>query len=70
MIPAFIILLAALGAAFVFKGRERRGLLVLLVAHATGALVTAAYGRWGWMAFFLGCVALCLVGAVLAKRPA
>ena len=63
----FVVILAALGAAFVLQGRERRGLLVLLVANATAALTTAAYGRWPWTAFCCGMTGLCLVGLALAK---
>lgn len=63
----FIVILAALGAAFVFQGHEVRGLLVLLVANATVALGAAASTRWAWLAFSCAMTALCLVGIAAAR---
>lgn len=67
MLIVFIPLLAALGAAFVLKGRAVRGLLVLLVANATGAAGAAAYGRWNWTAFAVGMCAVSLGGIAAAQ---
>lgn len=68
MLILFVSILAAIGAAFVFKGREVRGLLVLLVANATVGLGTVASARWGWLAFSCCMTALCLVGIALARN--
>lgn len=64
MLIVFIPLLAALGAAFVLKGRAVRG---LLVANATGAAGAAAYGRWNWTAFAVGMCAVSLGGIAAAQ---
>lgn len=69
MLPFFTIILAAIGAAFVFRGHWARGLLVIAVANATMATMAAMYGRWGWTAFALGWVAVCAVGIAVARRP-
>lgn len=63
----FVVILAALGAAFVMKGRELRGLFILLVANATVATGTAALSRWAWTAFSLAMTGLCLLGIAIAK---
>lgn len=68
VLPIFVVLLAALGAAFFFRGRPLRGFLVLTAAHATGVAVTAAYGRWNWMAFFIAMTAICLFGIAVSRR--
>jgi hypothetical protein len=62
MLIFFIALLAALGAAFVYRGHEVRGLLVLLVANATVAAGAAASTRWGWLAFSTAMTGICLLG--------
>jgi len=63
----FVSILAALGAAISFRGREVRGLLVLLVACAASLPAEAATSRWNWLAFSLGMCGLCLVGIAIAK---
>lgn len=68
MLIVFIALLAALGAAFVYRGHEVRGLLVLLVANATVGLGAAASTRWGWLAFSCAMSALCLVGIAAVRN--
>lgn len=67
MLIFYVAILAALGAAFVFQGRERRGLLILLVANATVAAGAGFTAKWPWLAFSLGMCALCLVGIAIAK---
>lgn len=62
MLLLFTVILAALGAAFVLKGREARGLLVLLVAVLTVTADAAATGRWAWFAFTLALAGLVLIG--------
>jgi hypothetical protein len=64
----FITILAALGAAIAFRGRERRGLLVLLVANATVAIQAAALTRWELLSFSIAMCGVCLVGIALARR--
>jgi hypothetical protein len=68
MLIVFVTLLAALGAATVFRGYEVRGLLVLLVANATVALGAAASTRWGWLAFSTAMTGLCLVGIAMVRN--
>lgn len=68
MLIAVVSLLAALGAAFVFRGRAVRGLLILLVANATVALGAAASTRWAWLAFSCAMTALCLLGIAAAMH--
>lgn len=66
MLIPFIAVLAALGAAFVFQGREVRGLLVLLVANVVVGLCAAASTRWGWLAFSSAMTAMVLIGLAAA----
>lgn len=68
MLIVFIALLAALGAAFVLKGREVRGLLVLLVANVAVGLGAAASTRWGWLAFSTAMTGVCLIGIAAVHR--
>ena len=68
MILFFVIILAALGAAIAFRGREVRGLLVLLVANVTVAAGASLTAKWPWLAFSLAMCGLCLVGIALARR--
>lgn len=67
MLIIFVSLLAALGAAFAFRGREHRGLTVLLVANATDAAGAGLTARWPWLAFSLGMCALCALGIAMAR---
>lgn len=67
MLILFISLLAALGAAFAFRGHEVRGLLVLLVANTTVGLGCTASTRWGWLAFSLAMDGLCVLGIAMAR---
>jgi len=68
MFAIFIALLAALGAAFVYRGHEGRGLLVLLVANATVAAGAAAGTRWGWLAFSAALTGICLIGIAAVRN--
>lgn len=68
MLILFVSLLAALGAAFVFQGREVRGLLVLLAANVAVGLGAAASTRWGWLAFSMAMDGLCLIGIAVARN--
>lgn len=68
MLILFVSLLAALGAAFVFQGREVRGLLVILTANVAVGLGTAASTRWGWLAFSMAMDGLCLIGIAVARN--
>jgi hypothetical protein len=64
----FISILAALGAAVAYRGREVRGLLVLLVACAAALPGEAATGRWNWLGFSLAMCALALAGIVIVRN--
>jgi hypothetical protein len=68
MLPIFLGILAALGAAIAFRGRWARGLLVIAAVAATEAALFAATGRWGWTAFCVGADDLCAIGLVLSRR--
>jgi hypothetical protein len=68
MLILFAPILAALGAAFMLRGKAARGLLVVAVALATEVTVSIATQRWPWVAFTAGMLALCLAGVVLARR--
>lgn len=68
MIIFFIVMLAALGAAVVFRGHETRGLLVLFAACAAPVATFAVEGRWAWMTFSLALCAGCLIGIAVARR--
>lgn len=69
MLFLFVPILAALGAAFVLRGREVRGLLVIAVAVATDMAVAIAYQRWPWVAFCGALLIISAIGIVAAKRP-
>lgn len=68
MLLPFVIILAALGAAVVFRGRKVRGLLVVLVANMTAAASAASLARWSWTAFSLAMVGVAMVGIAIARR--
>lgn len=70
MLILFVSLLAALGAATVFRGREVRGLLVLLAANVAVGLGAAASTRWGWLAFSMAMDGLVLLGIAVALNEA
>jgi hypothetical protein len=68
MFPIFIVILAAFGAAFAFRGRQMRGLCVLLAANLGGVAGFALRSYWGWMAFSCCAAALCVAGMVAVRR--
>jgi hypothetical protein len=68
MIPLFLAILAALGAALVFRGRKLRGLFVISAVTAAEAAYFGLSGRWGWLAFALGGIALCAIGVAAARN--
>lgn len=64
----FVALLAAFGAAVSCRGRQARGLLVILAANAASIPTEIYTARWPWLAFSLAMTALCLIGVALARR--
>lgn len=68
MLIIFVPLLAALGAAFVFRGKAARGLLIITVALATDMAVAVATERWNWVAFLAAMVLIALGGVAASRR--
>lgn len=70
MIYIFAPILALIGAAIVFRGREARGLIVMAAAFAADTITFSAAERWGWAAFTAAWMLACFVAIKLAKREA
>lgn len=68
MLIIFVPVLAALGAAFVLRGRAVRGLLTITAALAADLAVAVATERWNWVAFLAAMVLVAAGGAVIARR--
>lgn len=68
MLIIFVPLLAALGAAFVFRGHQVRGFIVIAVALAADLAVATATERWPWVAFLAAMIALCAAGVLAVRR--
>lgn len=68
MLPFFLAILASLGAAVAFRGRELRGLFVIAAVAAAEAAYFAASGRWGWFGFMVGAIGACAVGVAAVRR--
>jgi hypothetical protein len=67
MLIIFVSILAALGAAFAFRGKAARGLLIITVALAADLAAAVATERWNWTAF-LAAMLLISVGGIVAAR--
>lgn len=68
MLIIFVPILAALGAAFVLRGRAVRGLLTIAAALAADLAVAVATERWNWVAFTAAMILLCLGGIAASRR--
>jgi hypothetical protein len=68
MLILFAPILAALGAAFICRGRKVRGFLVIASALAAELLVSIATQRWPWVAFTAGMLTLCALGIMLSRN--
>lgn len=68
MFILFAPVLAIIGAALVWRGREYRGLIALSVAFATELAVCVATERWPWVAFTAAWLAVCLISLAFVKK--
>lgn len=68
MLAIFLAVLALLGGALIFRGRETRGLMVVALVAATEAGCFVVEDRWGWLALALAGLGACGVAMALATR--
>lgn len=69
MLIFFAPLLAALGAAFVLRGRAVRGLTIIAVALAADLATAVAMEHWNWTVFLAAMLLIAMGGIAAAKRP-
>lgn len=68
MFVLFAPVLAVMGVAWVWRGRQHRGLIALAVAFATELAVCVATERWPWAIFTAAWMVAVLVSLAFVKK--